>query len=747
MVSPGVPSVSNRRKQALFRLGSIAALLATAGAAVAWAADVASDKASAARPTLPQVASFTAEQVEQGRAVYAANCASCHGPNLNNGQVRPLKGRAFMAHWQAPSMGQLYSYIRQNMPPGRAGALSSEEYASVISFILSENGMKAGPKPLPASAEALKNMRLPFKGPIDASGGLAFHVDLPPPPPRANPAEAMTPVTDKMLVQPSPGDWLTWRRTPDGLGFSPLKEINKANVGELRLVWSYNLPAGPNAATPLVHDGVIFANSFGDNVDALDAKTGEPLWSYRRELPALTDKKVKRNMALYGDKLYFATSDNKLVALEAKTGKLVWEAPMGGPATGGPLVVNGKVIQGLGRGSPVFAPASPGGPICVACHGVGRLIALDAADGHPLWKLSVVPGAGEPGDDSWNGLPPDKRSGGAIWTTSYYDPELNLIFTGTANSYDTAALVKPPPKKPGVSNAALFTDSTLAVNPDTGKMSWYFQHQPNDQWDLDWAFEQQIVWLTIDGKLTKAVLTTGKSGVVDVMEAATGRYLFSLDSGLQNYIQRIDPKTGAKTIDPKSVPGAGKTVTVCPTWGGAKSWTPAAINPDSKVLYLPLTEACMVMEPSDPGEVSAISSGVRVGIRPRPDSDGKYGRLQAMDLQGRKTLWTARQRMPLTSGVLATAGGLVFAGDLDRKLKAYDDATGKVLWETRLGDVPNSAPITFAVDGKQYLAVVVGFGSMFSTSFLPLVPEVALPSTPNSAIYVFAVPSGAAPTP
>jgi alcohol dehydrogenase (cytochrome c) len=443
-------------------------------------------------------------------------------------------------------------------------------------------------------------------------------------------------------------------------------------------------------------------------------------------------------MALYGDKVYFATSDNKLVALEAKTGKVAWEAPMGGPATGGPLVIHGKVIQGLGRGSPRLSAGAPDGPICVTCHGVGRLVALDSGDGHPLWSFSVVPGADQLGDNTWNGVPPDRRSGGAIWTTSYYDPELNLVFTGTANNYDTAPLAKPN-STPGVTNQALFTDSTLALNPDTGKLAWYFQHQDNDQWDLDWAFEQQIIWLSEDGKPIKAVVTTGKTGLVDVMEAATGRYLFSLDTGLQNLIQHIDPKTGEKTIDPNLVPH-GTAITVCPHWAGAKSWTPSAIDPTSKMLFLPLTEACMVMEPSDPGEISPLSSGVRVSLKPRPGSDGKYGRLQAMDLQGRKTLWTMRQRAPLTSGVLGTAGGLLFVGDLDRMFTAYDEATGKALWRTRLGDVPSSAPITYSVGGKQYVAVVVGFGSMFSTSFLPLVPDITLPSTPNSAIYVFALP-------
>jgi alcohol dehydrogenase (cytochrome c) len=363
---------------------------------------------------------------------------------------------------------------------------------------------------------------------------------------------------------------------------------------------------------------------------------------------------------------------------------------------------------------------------------------MDAATGKRLWSFNVIPRPGEVGSNSWNDLPYPNRSGGAIWTTAYYDPGLNLVFVGTGNSYDNASLARPA-KGHGVTNDGLFTDSTLAINPDTGTLVWYFQHMAGDLWDLDWAFEQQIIPLSVNGKLTQSVVTMGKPGILDAVDAATGRYLFSIDAGLQNVVERIDPKTGAKIKDKNLTPGA-TTKFVCPQVTGAKNWAPSSYNPDTGMLYAAMIESCMTMSPADPGDFSPFSAGVLYSIAPRPGSDGKYGRVQAFDLKQRKTTWSARQRAPLTSGMLATAGGVVFAGALDRGFAAYDDATGEVLWRTRLGNVPSAPPITFAAGGKQYIAVVTGFGTPFSTGYMSLVPEIQPPGTPSSSIYVFALP-------
>lgn len=560
------------------------------------------------------------------------------------------------------------------------------------------------------------------------SGGLSPYATLPQAPNRPNPLEKFTPVTDANLMNPSAGDWLTWRRTYDDLGFSPLKQIDRNNVGDLRVAWAWSLPNGPNEATPLVHDGVIFVHSYGDHLQALDARTGDLLWQYSRDLPKDAQPSVKRNIAIYGENLFVPTSDVHVVALNAKTGKVVWDHEVanykqGIRMTGGPLVAKGKVMQGI-------AGRVPGG---------NYIVALDANTGQEAWRFYSIARPGEPGGDSWNGLPLEKRNGGSVWTAGSYDPALNLAFFGIAQTYDTGPLLHPV-NQPGVTNDGLYTDSTVAINPDTGKVAWHFQHMTNDQWDLDWAFERQLIQLPVNGVLKTVSVTAGKEAIYDVIDAATGKYIFSMDLGLQNVVTSIDPKTGAKTINPKVVPGDGETKLVCPHAGGAKNWIPSSYNPDTKMLFTPLVESCMDLIPVPAGGRASLSSGVRWTLRPRLDSDGKYGRLEAINLATREVAWTQRQRAPQTTGALDTAGGVVFSGSLDRYIKAYDDSNGKVLWQARLNDVPSSSPITYSVDGKQYLAVVVGNGGAQAATFPVLVPEIQNPPDRGAAIWVFELP-------
>jgi alcohol dehydrogenase (cytochrome c) len=564
----------------------------------------------------------------------------------------------------------------------------------------------------------------PAPGP---SGGLSPYATLPPAPYRPNPINGLTPVTDALLQHPPDGDWLTWRRTYDDQGFSPLKQIDRTNVGGLRVAWSWSLPNGPNEATPLVHHGVIFVHSFGDKVQALDAATGDLLWQYSRQLPADVRPTVKRNLAIYGDKLFVPTSDIHMVALDLKSGRLVWDHEIGDPKvmgmTGGPLVAKGKVIQGTtGR--------QPGGNF---------IVALDAQTGEEAWRFHVIARPGEQGGESWNGLPLEKRNGASVWTAGSFDPSLNLVFFGPGQTYDTGPLLHPV-NQPGVTNDSLYTDSTIALNPDTGKLVWHFQHMPNDQWDLDWAFERHLIKLNVNGEMRTVSVTGGKQAIFDAVDAATGKYLFSMDLGLQNVVTAIDPKTGAKTINPQTIPGDGETKMVCPHPGGAKSWIPSSFNAATKILYVPLVESCMDLIPVPAGGRSNLSSGVRWTIRPRLDTDGKYGRLEAINLETKKVVWIDRQRAPKTSGTLATAGGIVFSGSLDRFVRAYDGLTGKLLWESRLNDVPSSAPVSYSVSGKQYVVVVVGNGGAQAATWPPLVPEIQNPPDHGAAIWAFELP-------
>lgn len=325
-----------------------------------------------------------------------------------------------------------------------------------------------------------------------------------------------------------------------------------------------------------------------------------------------------------------------------------------------------------------------------------------------------------------------------MWVAGSYDPALNLAFFGPAPTYDTGPMRNRASQS--VSNDALYTNATVALSPDTGKLVWYFQHRPNDQWDFDWAFERHLVSLPVNGAAHTVIVTGGKEAIFDGLDAREGRYLFSFDLGLQNIVKAIDPTTGAKTIDPALVPGDGQTKMVCPHAGGAKSWLPDSYDASARVLFIPLVESCMDLTPVAAGERGGLSTGVRFSVRPRPDSDGKYGRLEAVSLDTRKPIWTHRQRAPLTTGALATAGGVVFAGGLDRVFAAYDSATGAEIWRTRLNDVPSSAPVSYTVDGRQYVAITVGNGGPQAGTFPNLVPEIRNPPQPGAAIWVFALP-------
>ncbi|MBI3264604.1 MAG: PQQ-binding-like beta-propeller repeat protein [Acidobacteria bacterium] len=675
--------------------------------------------------------SYTSAQADSGELAYVEHCASCHGQNLDDGAYGPpLKGVDFREKWSSSSVEALFTYTSMKMPPTRPGTLGDPAYAQLLAFMLQVNGSRPGTSELPADPEALKAMAPP-NWPRIGGGGLAPQVHVPPPPPRVNPLEKIRPVTDSMLIKVPDGEWLAWRRTYDAFGFSPLKKINKTNVSDLRVAWTWSLPNGPNESTPLVHDGVLFIHSYGDKVQALDAATGDLLWQYSRRLPTGIAPSVKRGISIYGGRLYVATSDAHLVALDVKTGRGVWDHAVADPKagyqmTGGPLVARGRVMIGtMGR-----------------AKGGNFVAALDAESGAEAWRFYTIARPGAPGGNSWNGLTLDQRNGASVWIPGSYDPVQNLAFFGTGNTYDTGPL-RDLVSERGVTNDGLYLDSTLALDPVTGRLAWHFQHQANGQWDLDWAFERLVVQLPIKGDLQSVVVTAGKQAIFDLLDPETGKYRSSIDLGLQNGVTAIDPKTGAKTVDPALIPGDGQTKMVCPHVSGGRGWMPTSFEPATKIVFVPMVEACMDLVPVAAGERGSLSTGVRWTVRPRPGSDGKYGRLQAINLLTGKTMWTERQRAPFTTGTLVTAGGLVFAGSLDRMFSAYDAATGTQIWKTRLNDVPSSAPISYSANGQEYVSVVVGPGGYQSNSYDALVPEIQNPPDHSAAIWVFELPTKA----
>jgi alcohol dehydrogenase (cytochrome c) len=550
----------------------------------------------------------------------------------------------------------------------------------------------------------------------------------------------LTPVTDAMLRNPPPGDWLMWRRTYNGWGYSPLDQINKGNVKNLKVAWTWSLTNGATETTPIVHDGVLFIFNYADKVQALDAASGDLIWEYKRDLPAKLvaeggNNLAKRNMAIYEDKLIVAMSDTHLVALDAKTGKLVWDHATadwtkGWRYTGGPFIANGTIIQGMtGCGN-----AEPGGCF-VTAH--------DPRNGEEKWRVHTIAHPGDPGFNTWNGLPLESRFGGSAWISGSYDPDQNVVFYGTGQPYPWIAEMNGLlPKKEGVQNNALYTDSTLAIDVTTGGMKWYRQHLETDTWDLDYVYERLLVDLPVNGEQRKALITTGKLGIVEAIDRTNGQWLWHKETVPQNVVASIDPKTGAKTISQAAMPHIGQTTVNCPADPGSRGWPATAYSPKTGILYLPLNEYCSNTTPTplNPGE--AYSGGGRAVYArvPVPGSDGKIGRVDAIKLADQSTAWSYRTRAPQTGAVMPTGGGVVFSGAWDRVFRAFDDTTGAVLWEMRLNNAINSFPVAYSVNGKQYVAVAVGNGSSEARSLSTLTPEIRNPDG-GSALWVFALPN------
>src|SRR2546427_99290 len=552
------------------------------------------------------------------------------------------------------------------------------------------------------------------------------------------PPRAVAPVTDATLRRPDPGDWLSWRRTLDGWGYSPLDQINRANVARLRMVWTRALGPGQQEGTPLVHDGVMYVPATGDDILAVDAKDGDVLWEYQRKLPDGVQPKRSRAIAIWGRTIINASSDNFIYALDARTGTLAWETPVldpkkRAPTTGGPIVANGKVITGR------QCQPDAGHESCV-------ITAHDARTGKELWRTRTIPRPGEPGDESWGGVPMEQRWHIGTWMVPSYDPELNLIYFGTS-------VTIPAPKfiLGGNNNKHLYHNSTLALNADTGKIVWYYQHIV-DHWDLDHPFERMLVdtavapsardvmWINpkIKPGERRKVITgiPGKTGVVYTLDRKTGEFLWARPTVYQNVISAIDGNTGEVTVNGEVTFNAiNQSRVVCPGSTGGKNWPAGAYSPLTNMMYFPLQNLCntatTTTDQRDPSKVYGISMVQQLA----PGSD-KVGTVWAISVETGQAMWKYEQRAG-TLSLVSTGGGLVFGGDDNGRFPAFDDKTGKILWETNLGSPVSGFPVTFGVGGKQYVAVSTGT-SLVSSSALRLTPELRPGNAAN--VFVFALP-------
>ena len=550
------------------------------------------------------------------------------------------------------------------------------------------------------------------------------------------------PVTDAMLQDPDPGDWLMWRRTLDGWGYSPLNQIDRANVGEIRMVWTRAMRPGTNQGTPLAYGGVLYMPNPNDVTQAIDAVTGDLLWEYVRPIPEDVDEyirglaQVNRAVAIHGNLIIDTGNDGYVYALDALTGRLAWETEILNykevPArhSTGPIIAGGKVISG--RSCRPWA----GPEACI-------IAAHDARTGEELWRTRLIPAPGEPGDETWGGVPYEQRGHVGSWMAPSYDPELNLLYVGTS-------VTSPAPKflLGGADNRHLYHNSTLALDGDTGAIRWYYQHL-NDHWDLDHPFERMLVdtavapdpsavsWINPNvrpGEVRRVVTgIPGKTGVVYTLDRATGEFLWATPTITQNVISSIDGATGAVSENSEVVFSAeGQEVLTCPSYFGGKDWEAGVYSPQTNTMYFPLRNTCARMLATTAAD-SIYALATRNQITPGTD---QVGTVQAISAETGATVWKYEQRSA-TMSLVGTAGGLLFGGDVNGRFRAFDQDTGEVLWEINLGSSVTGFPITYAVDGRQYVAVSTGSANSAS-AFTSLTPEIR-PSAANN-LFVFALP-------
>ena len=517
------------------------------------------------------------------------------------------------------------------------------------------------------------------------------------------------PVTDAMLADPAPSDWPMWRRTLNGWGYSPLDEITRENVDRLRMVWTRALGPGSQQGTPLAYDGVLYMPNPRDVIQALDAVTGDLLWEHRREVPdGVAEGGLatnNRNVAIYGDRIIDTSIDDYVFALDATTGEMVWETEILDYETNramqssGPIVANGKVISGRS---------------CVTTESC-VITAHDATTGAELWRRSTIPAPGEPGDETWGDVAYEERRHVGAWMVPSYDPTLNLVYIGTS-------VTSPAPKfmLGGTDLAHLYHNSTLALDGDTGEIVWYYQHL-NDHWDLDHPFERllvdtavapdptQVDWINprIQPGETRRVITgiPGKTGVVYTLDRETGEFLWATPTVTQNVISNIDGATGAVTENSEVIfTGLGQEVLACPSWIGGKDWETGAYSPLTNTMYYPLRNTCARVLSTMEGGLAIYRLAARFQLAPGND---QLGTVRAISAETGQTAWVHEQRTA-TMSLMTTGGGLVFGGDVNGRFRAFDQDTGETLWEINLGSPVTGFPISFGVDGRQYVAVSTG---------------------------------------
>jgi alcohol dehydrogenase (cytochrome c) len=531
-------------------------------------------------------------------------------------------------------------------------------------------------------------------------------------------------------------NWAMYGRTYDNERFSPLKQIDDHNVGQLRLAWAFQVGAlRSNEASPLVIDGTMYMTSSSGpkSVFALDAKTGVIKWQFQPDVaedvqPYVCCDLDSRGVSFADGKILFSQLDGYLSALDANTGKLLWKSKVvdykdGETNTSPPLIVKNMAIIGFSGGE----------------YGArGAIQAYDIATGKQLWKTWTIPGPGEPGNDTWKG-DSWQHGGGAAWYVGSYDPKTNTIFYGTSNPGPWNAAVR----STGTSDYGKLTNagssSTLALDPDTGKIKWEIQSTPAETWDYDGVNELVLADVSIDGQATPIYMKADRDGFFFVANRDTGKLVSAEPFVPVNWAKGFDVETDRPIEDPAKRPRLDyKATDICPSWVGGKNWQPISFNPMTGLAYIDGNNTCQDMKLTDVTyRRGSFFLGNDFAVHPGPGGWG--GRLEAIDPATQKVAWHMDLPLPWNGGTMTTAGNLVFFGDIKGIFHALDAKTGKDLWHINLGSGIGAGPVTFAVDGKQYVAVLAGRSAGPPTFMGPDGVKIIAATAEGGTLFVFSL--------
>jgi alcohol dehydrogenase (cytochrome c) len=545
---------------------------------------------------------------------------------------------------------------------------------------------------------------------------------------RAQQTRAPASVTSQRLAtaDESPNGWLMYGRDYGAHRYSALSEIDRSNVKRLHLAWSRSLGQNDSLeATPIVNDDTIYVTTGRDAVFAFDAKTGDERWHYTYPFAAVALEEAccnedNRGVTLYKDEVITATLDAHLIALDAATGKPRWNTTVadladGYTITSPPLLVKHMLVTGVGGGE----------------YGIrGFVAAFDADTGKPVWRRYTVPSPGAPGYKTWETPGSVERPGGPTWVQGTYDPALNMIYWGVGNP---TPLYDPHANKGNL----LYTDSLLALDADTGRIRWYYQYTPDDIWDYDGVNEAVIVDLPINGKTVKAVAEANRNGVLYLLDRTDGKPIWAEPFVDKINFAKIDRNTGKPTYNPqiRDAANAMQAYELCPAHIGGKNWSPAAYDPTKHVFFIPVTEGCDTILPEH--QTFHRGRSFYGGKSEYSPDKPLHGSVDAVDLSTGKTIWKKHLLSPQFGGLLVTAGGLVFSGDPSGQLRALDERSGDVVWTYQTSSGLNAPPITYAIDGQQYIAILSGTGGTWPSRMaaMPWLKDVR-----NGArLYVFAL--------